>query len=741
MRLRRSLLILAAATIVPVLGFALLAAALVVRQQNDDLRDVAKTRNRATLTAVDAELRGVISTLQAVTDVRELRNDDIRGFHEYSQGLLRTHDAWQNVLLHDTVGQQLANARLPWGTELLKNPVESRAHNAVREERRTAITDLIHAPLLGNELGISVRVPVLRGSRVVYVLTAVVKPAAFQALLAQQDMPPQWASGLVDSQGRLIARVPAKPTGSVASDDYLRHVKEADEGWYRGRTLEGEDTYTAFLKSPLTGWSIGFAIPSDAVVCGPARAARLMGGGIVLSLIATVLISLWLSRRIVEPMHQLAQAATALGAGKSPPAVVSKIDEVKLVSVSLVQAGEAITARDRDLHNSEAQLRQQTAELLQADANKRRFLAVLGHELRNPLAPLRNGLAILRKSSDDSVRRDVQSMMDRQIAQMTRLIEDLLDVHRIDRGQLELRREILPIDAVVKSAVEAVTPALSAKGQMLELHVGEQPLHVDADFVRLSQVVSNLLSNASKYSPTGAKVAIETHHEAGDVVLTVKDTGAGFSPDDATRIFDLFVQLDAGGGRAGGLGIGLTIAKSIVELHGGSIHAASDGPGHGACFTVRLPRVSGIAQPAGEVAAAPVVSAKRRVLVVDDNVDAANSLAEVLRLEGYEVQACYAGVQALDAAQLFKPEVAFVDLNMPEMSGFQVAAALRAMPWAGQVKIYALTGMGQKADLAQTHAAGFDGHLTKPAAPDAVIRLSAGTTDNVIPLRADPLRH
>src|SRR6185503_12203433 len=258
----------------------------------------------------------------------------------------------------------------------------------------------------------------------------------FQALLERQSMPSQWVSGLVDGRGRLIARMPAKAAGSVASDDYLRHVKDADEGWYRGRTLEGDDTYTAFLKSPLTGWSIGFAIPADAVVGGPWRAVWLMGGGIALSLVATALIVLWLSRRIVGPMHELAHAATLLGSGRTPPALMSDIDEVKLVSVSLVKAGEAIAARDRELHKTEAELRQQTAELLQADANKRRFLAVLGHELRNPLAPLRNGLAILKKSADAAVRDDVQAMMDRQVVQMTRLIEDLLDVHRIDRGQL-----------------------------------------------------------------------------------------------------------------------------------------------------------------------------------------------------------------------------------------------------------------------------------------------------------------
>ena len=737
MRLRQSLLVLSAATILPVLVFALLAAGLVVRQQSDDLRDVAKMRNRAALTAVDAELRGVISTLQAVTDVHELKNDNIRAFHEYAQRLLRTHGGWQNVLLHDAAGVQVANARLPWGTELLRSPVESRALDAARLERRTSITNLIHAPLLGDELGISVRVPVVRGTGVAYVLTAVVKPSTFQALLEQQELLPQWVSGLVDGQGRLIARVPAKSLGSVASDDYLRHVKEADEGWYRGRTLEGDDTYTAFLKSPLTGWSIGFAIPAEAVVGSPLRAAWLMGGGIALSLVATALIVLWLSRRIVGPMHQLAQAATTLGSGRSPPAVESDIDEVKLVSVSLVQAGEAIAARDHELHKTEAELRQQTAELRRADANKRRFLAVLSHELRNPLAPLRNGLAILNKSTDNAKRGEVQAMMERQVAQMTRLIDDLLDVHRIDRGQLELRREIVAVDDAVRNAVESVKTALEAKGQHLEVQSSDKPLHVDADVVRLSQVLSNLLSNASKYSPRGAKVTVEIREEDGRAVVTVKDTGDGFDRRDATRIFDMFVQLDTAGKSTGGLGIGLTIARSIVELHGGFLEADSDGPGRGACFTVRLPLVRTSFPRTHARAAAVVGRAKRRILVVDDNMDAANSLAEMLRLEGYEVQACYAGKPALEAAHLFKPEVAFLDLNMPDMSGFELASALRAMPWAIQLKVYAVTGMGQKTDLAQTLAAGFDAHLTKPASPDAVIRLAAGITDNVVPLRAE----
>jgi len=714
------------------LGFALLAAGLFVEQQRDDLRNVANTRNRATLAAVDTELRGIASMLQAIANAHELRNDDIRGFHDYTQSLLQTHEALQNVLLHDADARQIANARLPWGTDLLKRPVESRALDAARLERRPAITDVIQAPMLGNEPGIAVRVPVIRGTRVVYVLTAVIKPAVFQRLLEQQEMPPHWVSGLVDSQGRLIARVPFKQPGTMAGDNYRQAVSKADEGWYRGRTLEGADMYTAFLKSPLTGWSLGFAIPASAVG-GPVRAAWLMGGGIALSLLATGLIALWLSRRIVRPMRQLSEAATLLGSGSKPVEVSSNIEELKRVSESLVAAGEAIAARDEVLRTTEAQLRQQTAELLQADANKRHFLAVLGHELRNPLAPLRNGLAILKRSADQPVRSDVQTMMERQIGQLTRLIDDLLDVQRIDRGQLELRREALPIDDLVRNAIETVKPALEAKGQFLDLRRCQQPLYVDGDFVRLTQVFLNLLTNASKYSPPGAGITVEISEDAGRAVLKCKDTGSGFDPCDARRIFDMFVRLDSSSGRStGGLGIGLTIAKSIVALHGGSIEAASEGPGRGACFTVLLP-LANAPSPHADADPSPYAGGeKRRVLVVDDNTDAADSLAQMLALEGYEVQVTYAGAPALEAAERFKPEVAFLDLDMPGMSGFELVSALRRMPWGGKMKIYAVTGMGQKSDLARTLSAGFDGHLTKPASPDTVIRLAAGTTDDLV---------
>jgi signal transduction histidine kinase/ActR/RegA family two-component response regulator len=738
MRLRRALFALAAATILPILGIAVLAAALVIQQKNDNLVSVAKTRNRATLAAVDAELRGAIGTLQAIGEVRELQVGDIRSFHQYAQVVLRSHSSWQNVLLHDADGHQLANARLPWNAELLYKPVESRTFDALRQGHPAAITDLVAAPLLNQELGISVRVPVLRDGKLAYVLTAVLKPRAFQALIEQQDLPRSWVSGLVDSQGRLIARFPPVPPGAFASEQYREHVREASEGWYRGRTLEGDDTYTAFLRSSLTGWSIGFAIPSQAVLGDPLRTFWLMSAGLAVSLLAAALIVAWLGRRITTPMGELAQAASALGSGSVPRAVASRIDEVGRVSASLTAAAQAIAERDRQLRETETELRQQAAHLMRADANKRRFLDVLGHELRNPLAPLRNGLAILKKAKDDQNRADVQAMMERQIGQMTRLIDDLLDVNRIDRGQLELRREHVSMDSVVRSAVEIAKPLINGRQQMLEVRQGPAPLYVDGDLVRLSQVLSNLLNNASKFSPNGARITLDVCEDEGSAVVTVTDLGRGFDRTDGSKIFDPFLQLEArDGSPSGGLGIGLTIAKSIVELHGGTIQAESDGPGRGARFTVRLPAVPppALQREAKTDAALPVP--KRKVLVVDDNVDAANSLAEFLGLEGYEVQIAYSGSQAQDAACRVHPEVAFIDLNMPGMGGAELAGALHAQPWAGQLRLYALTGMGQKADVEASLLSGFDGHLTKPASPDAVLRLAAGVTDNVIPLRGD----
>jgi CheY-like chemotaxis protein len=262
-------------------------------------------------------------------------------------------------------------------------------------------------------------------------------------------------------------------------------------------------------------------------------------------------------------------------------------------------------------------------------------------------------------------------------------------------------------------------------------------MYVDGDPVRLSQILSNLLNNASKFTPRGGHVELSTRLDGETVEITVTDDGIGFSEDDGHRIFELFVQLDASKSQStSGLGVGLTIVRSLVEMHGGRIEARSSGPGNGAVFAVRLP-VASTPHPVSVPPARDVGSnvGKRRVLVVDDNVDAADSLAHMLRLQTYEVETLYDGAEALAAARTFRPDVAFIDLNMPGMGGIELARALRAEPWAAALRLIAVTGRAQKADVDSTRSAGFHAHLVKPAQPEEIVALASGGTDNVVPLR------
>jgi signal transduction histidine kinase/ActR/RegA family two-component response regulator len=738
MRLRTSLFLLSLATALPLVAFALLAAAFVVQHEYENLVSVANARNRAVLSAVDAELHGAINTLRAVAVIRSLGSDDLRTFHATAHEILATQPGWNNVLLHDSSGRQLVNASLPWGTPLLTEPVAPRSIETAVRTLEPAIDDLAPAPLLGGQLGVPVRVPVVRDGKTVYVLTAVIRPEAFQRVIGAQILPADWASGLVDRQGRLIARVPHRTPGTMASREYLDNVRKADEGWYRGATLDGTDTYTAFLRSELTGWSIGYAVPATHVLGGATQAAWLMGSGIGLSLAAAGVLGLWLIRRISQPMAELATAATAIGSGARPKTVRSTIVEIDSLSQAVGAAAAAIAARDHEIHRSAAELRQQTEALQVANANKSQFLALLAHELRNPLAPLRNGITLLRLQREPQRLAETQAMMERQVAHMARLIEDLLDVSRIDRGQLELRRERVAIDAVVASAIETAKPAIESKQQALVVRYERSALHVDGDPVRLSQVISNLLNNASKFTPPQGRIEIAITVEDAEAVIAVTDSGLGFRAEDSARIFELFVQLDASRAQAaGGLGIGLTLVRSIIALHGGTVTAHSDGAGKGARFTVRLPLAAVHEAAASQPVALRGATAQRRVLVVDDNADAATSLGEILRLQGFDVRTAFDGREALEVARDFHPEVAFLDLNMPTLSGAELAIALRKEPWAAALRLVALTGMGRAYDIELTRSAGFESHLTKPVAIDDILRVFTEPRENVVPLHGE----
>jgi signal transduction histidine kinase/CheY-like chemotaxis protein len=372
----------------------------------------------------------------------------------------------------------------------------------------------------------------------------------------------------------------------------------------------------------------------------------------------------------------------------------------------------------------ERELAQRAQQLERADTNKSQFLATLSHELRNPLAPLRNGLAILKRRGG-AENGDMLLMMDRQLSQLVRLVDDLLDVSRIDRGKIDLKRERVALDAVVSAAIETARPAIDAKSHELVVRFAQKALHVDGDPVRLAQIVANLLINAAKFTPPKGRIELGMHAEEGEVAISVRDNGVGIDRDQLPRVFEMFVQLESQRESKGGLGLGLALVKSLVELHQGKVEARSDGIGKGAEFVVRLPLAPALTEPAS---ARPVVGAPRgghRVLVVDDNEDGAQTLGELLAANGHHVSVFYDAQEALVAATENPPEIAFLDLNMPMMDGFELARRLRALPAGQQIRLIAVTGMGRDADVMRSRAAGFDAHLTKPADPEKIIELAA----------------
>jgi PAS domain S-box-containing protein len=363
--------------------------------------------------------------------------------------------------------------------------------------------------------------------------------------------------------------------------------------------------------------------------------------------------------------------------------------------------------------------------LREADRRKDEFIAVLAHELRNPLAPLRNGLQVMRLAGTrGDAAEKARGMMERQLGHMVRLVDDLLDVSRISRNKLELRRERVLLSDAVASALETVRPAIDGARHSLTLDLPAGPVYLDADLTRLAQVFSNLLANAVKFTPPGGRIWLSAEERPGEVAVSVRDSGLGIPAEALGTVFDMFSQVDRSLERAtGGLGIGLALVKGLAEMHGGRVRAESPGPGAGSTFIVSLPLARVKPPPgvpeAGRNGATPRGPA-RRVLVVDDNRDSAASMAAMLELLGHEVRTAHDGVEAVDAAEAFRPEVVLMDVGMPRMNGYDATRQIRERPWGGSVTVVAVTGWGQEGDRAQSRSAGCDGHLVKPVHLDSV---------------------
>jgi len=362
------------------------------------------------------------------------------------------------------------------------------------------------------------------------------------------------------------------------------------------------------------------------------------------------------------------------------------------------------------------ELARQASKLRDADRRKDEFLATLAHELRNPLAPVRTGLEVLKRTPNSPAASRAREVMERQVGHMVRLIDDLMDVSRITLGKVTLKRERLELRDIIEAAIETSRPSIDAGHHTLKVSIPEEPILVDADRTRLAQVLDDLLHNAAKYTPAGGEIEIAAGREADAAFARVKDNGIGIAPDSIPEAFELFSQLNRRTERhQGGLGIGLALVKKLMDMHGGSITAESEGLGRGSVFTVRLPALPAATNAVAAVGAAEHPAAEpRRILVVDDNVDAAESLSDLLEALGQETRTAHSGPAALQAALDFRPDLVLLDLGLPGLNGYEVAKRFRADESLATATLVAVTGWGTEEDQKKALEAGFDIHLTKP---------------------------
>ncbi len=435
---------------------------------------------------------------------------------------------------------------------------------------------------------------------------------------------------------------------------------------------------------------------------------------VLLSTAVAIALATRLRRRITGPVEAFAAVADDIVSGRNPGRRAPDMPLEEFASIA------------RAFNSVLDESAQRMEALREADRRKDGFLATLAHELRNPLAPIRHAARLLQlKGLEETQAQAARDIISRQVARMALLLDDLLEVSRVTLGRVELRRERVTVASLVKVAVETSKPLIEQKRHELTLELPEQGVELEVDPLRLSQALSNLLTNAAKYTDPGGSITLRAWCEESEAVFSVTDSGIGLPASALPTVFEMFSQVDSAIDRAeGGLGIGLALVKGLVKLHGGTVEASSEGPGKGCTFTLRIPGC----QPEAPVSVAATASSadpalRGRILVVDDNRDAATSLAMVLRSGGHTVLTAGGGEEGLDTGASLRPEIVLLDIGMPGLNGYDVARRMRFTPWGKAALLVALTGWGQKEDVERAHAAGFDFHMTKPADPDRIERL------------------
>lgn len=727
--LKSRLFLLAASGLVPLAIMIALALGFLIHQRQQTTQRSAQELSRALATAADAELRSTVSLLRVLSDNEDLAAGRLEQFHASAARLAR-QQGWRGFVLADDTGQALFRTTAPFGTAE-PHPVdpESMAKALATRQPIVGTVKAVQGP--DPRPAFAVRLPADVPDGRTYVLSAVLTADQILGVVKRQSVPQSWVVAVLDQSGQRVAR--SKPISPAANAGRPTPSLQAllsrghPEGTGVTYTLEGVESHTGYSRLPDWGWVVAVAIPaSEASQAGYGSVAAVLVG-LAASLALSAYLGRFFARRVTRPIDILKRAAAALGRGEKvrpEPLGIAELDEVgRALALASQQRERSMQELTQAQAEREALLGKVTDALRAAEEAGRakdEFLAVLGHELRNPLAPIAMALQLMSikggKATDDERR-----VVERQLAHMTRLVDDLLDVSRITGKRLAMRMTRLRLVDLIEQAADTIRPSLASRILTVDTAARVDAAWVWGDEARLAQVFNNILGNAIKFTGEEGRIAIRTAVSGDAVEVEVRDNGSGMLPEVLKQAFDPFFQERQGADRSrGGLGLGLAIVKSLVEMHGGSVGAASEGQGRGTRISLRLPLASPPAQPEPAPAPPPAAGAGK-VLVVDDNHDAADTAATLLEITGYETRVAYDPAAALALLDDYVPNVAVLDIGLPGMSGYELARRFRAHPNGVRCRLVALTGYGQADDVAMAMKHGFDTHLAKPAAPDVLL--------------------
>lgn len=726
MKIRTYLLLMAVAILGPVIFFAAIALSLLLDSgRASALRGMHETA-RATALMVDRELQSAEAALQVLATSPYLSSGDMRRFHAQAAAVNRSADTWTVLLAAD--GRQLVNTVRPFGEPLGTASSQERIDTVLRTGR-TVVSDLQVGSVTKQPV-ITLDVPAVTDDGRGHVLAAAFAAQHFAKLFGQRPAPDGWVIGIVDRDGRFVARSmnAARLVGQPARPELVAAARQAPEGLIRHATLEGVDSYDAFTHSTVSGWTIAVAAPVALIESQARKAIAVAFLGLLAAVVCAAMVAVVFTRRLVAAINGAADAAVSFAHGERAQ-TESDVVEVQRLHAALSEAGKLLEAERASREQAEGErLRllesEQTARRIAGQQMEERdkFLALLSHDIRNPLSAIASASDIIGMEAEGNARvARAREVLERQSGHLAAVVDELLDVTRVTNGKIPLNAEHVDLALIAVACLDGLRAAGRCGGH--EITVTSAQAWVYGDRARLEQIVNNLLLNALRYTPDDGNIDVAVHAEGRDAVLTVRDSGIGMSAELLPKVFDLFAQgaEDAARGK-GGMGVGLTLVRQLVQMHGGTVEASSPGTGKGSKFTVRLPLSAPGGAHAPAAAAAPA-GGPYRVLLIEDNLDARMMLAMGLGMHGHTVYEAGEGHAGIDLAQEMNPDVAVIDIGLPGMDGLEVASALRRDVRTRHIRLIALTGYGQEADRQRALDAGFDAHMVKPANMEALLQL------------------